>query len=240
MKIITLSPCLMQENTRKANSTALNQLYDTFKFDEYVVYDQCFEETDYHPGFKYIGHAKQKMGWVASRNALLEYFYNSDADYAFWIDANSTVTKTCWNDVTTLIDSIQKGKLNQCDAIFATLGIWVSQDRIQAKSAPDFMQNIHLIPARNDKSYNWMHGLIIKNFKKYYGQEFMIDPRCNMLEGTPEDVFFARLLRKYAACYVAPTITISKPSNKASTWAHNLNNYDYPPVLFDTDRKSVV
>lgn len=234
MKVVALTPCLMLPNNEKYNKKCLEQNY-SLGFDEYVIYDQCFAESDFDPRFTYIGHAKERVGWVAARNALLEWFYNSDYDYCFWIDANSAVTKTSMNDIHTILKNLREGNLSQCDAIFGTLGMWVSQDRIIAKSAEDYKQKVHLIPAKNNKSYNWMHGLILHNFKKYNNQEFYIDTRCDTKVGIAEDVYFSRLLRQFTSCWVAPTVVCSKPTSQASTtFASNDGKYNYPPVDYTT------
>ena len=233
-KIMALIPCLMLENNREVNKKALDSNYKHLKLDKFVIYDQCFSETDYDDRFTYIGHATERMGWVIPRNKLLEYFHNSDYDYAFWIDANSGVSKSTLNDLTTIIEAVKADKLTQCDSIFATLGLWISQERMQCKAAPDFFDNVHILPTKNNKSYNWMHGLIHKNFKKYYNQEFYIDERCDTKQGTADDVYFSRTLQRFTNSYVAPTVIINKPSSKAScTWANDKGTYEYPPTLFD-------
>ena len=233
-KIMALIPCLMLPNNREINHKSMVQNYDQLGLDEYVVYDQCFEPGDFDTRFTYIGHADKRMGWVTPRNELLKYFYNSDFDYAFWIDANSTVSGPTLNDILTVIKAVKEDKLMQCDGIFATLGMWVSQDRITLKSMSDYTDAVHIIPTKNNKSYNWMHGLIHKNFKKYYGQEFYIDERCDTRQGTADDVYFSRLLQRFTNCYVAPTVVLNKPSSKMScTWANEKGTYDYPPTLFD-------
>ena len=58
-----------------------------YPVDEFIVNDQEFMPQDYKPGFTYIGKHKERQGFVKGRNQLLEYFYNSDADYAIWMDA---------------------------------------------------------------------------------------------------------------------------------------------------------
>ena len=236
MKIMGLTPCLMLDNNRAINAKSIQNNIDILKLDEYVIYDQMFQPADFNSKCTYIGHADKRMGWAVPRNALLKYFYDSDFDYAFFIDANSVPSKPTINDLLSIIRSLRDGELSFCDAIFSTLGMWVSQERIMCKSLPDHLDNVHLVPARCDKSYNWMHGLFVKNFKKYYGQEFYMDERCHVLQGTPEDVFFARLLRKYANCWIAPTVVINKPSSNAScTMANGKGTYEYPPVLFDKE-----
>jgi hypothetical protein len=138
------------------------------------------------------------------------------------------------NDTVTVIEAIKADQLNKIDVIFATLGLWVSQDRIVAKQREDYMTHVQLIPALNNKSYNWMHGLIMKNFKKYYDQPVYIDSRCDVKLGTPEDVYFARLVRRYFNAYVAPTVVITKPSSNTSTHAGDgKGRYVYPPVKFE-------
>lgn len=224
----------MLPNNRNINKKSMDSNYQHLKLDEYVVYDQCFEEEDFDPRFTYIGHAQERMGWVVPRNELLKYFYNSDFDYAFWIDANSTISKPTLNDLTTIIDGIRSGTLNECDSIFATLGMWISQERMQCKSAADFFDTVHILPTKNNKSYNWMHGLFHKNFKKFYGQEYYVDERCDTKQGTADDVYFARTLQRFTNSYVAPTVCINKPSSQAScTWANDKGTYEYPPTLFD-------
>lgn len=232
--IVGLTPCLMLSNTRDINKRSLDLNYKQIPLDAYAVYDQCFDESDFDNRFIYVGHADKRMGWVTARNSLLEWFYNSDYDYAFWIDANSTISKSTLNDLLTIIDAVKQDKLTEIDGIFMTLGMWICQDRIQYKSAYDFLDNVHLIPAKTNKSYNWMHGLIHKNFKKKYNQEFYIDTRCDTMQGIPEDVYFSRLLRNFTNTYVAPTVIVTKPTSKQScTMANDKGTYEYPPVLFD-------
>lgn len=232
--ICGLTPCLMLDNTRDINKKSITSNMEHLQLDNWALYDQKFTENDFIDGCEHIAHDPDRAGWVKSRNGLLKWFYNSDYDYAFWIDANSTISKPTLNDVRTIVDAIKADKLTNCDAIFGTLGMWVSQDRIIAKSAEDFMDNVHIIPAKPNKSYNWMHGLFIKNFKKYYGQEFYIDERCDTLQGIPEDVYFARLLRRFTNAYVAPTVVCNKPTSKHScTMDNGKGTYEYPPVLFD-------
>ena len=91
-KIMALVPCLMLPNNHDINMTAMKQNYEYLEPDIFAVYDQCFEKDDFVDNFTCIGHADKRMGWVEPRNALLRYFYNSDCDYAFWIDANSTIS----------------------------------------------------------------------------------------------------------------------------------------------------
>ena len=111
-KIMALIPCLMLPNNRSFNLKAMKETRDLLGLDCCVVYDQCFSDADYTElyGFEYIAHSKERMGWVEPRNKLLEHFYNSDFDYAFWIDANSTVSKPTLNDLLTIIRAVQEDR----------------------------------------------------------------------------------------------------------------------------------
>ena len=233
-KIVGLIPCLMLENNRAANNEAIEHNYKHLNLDAVVIYDQAFAESDYDPRYQYVGHQPDRVGFTNARNGLLEWFYNSDYDYALWLDANEKVSTPTINDTVTVIEAIKADQLNKIDVIFATLGLWVSQDRIVAKQREDYMTHVQLIPALNNKSYNWMLGLIMKNFKKYYDQPVYIDSRCDVKLGTPEDVYFSRLIRRYYNAYVAPTVVITKPSSNTSTHAGDgKGKYVYPPVKFE-------
>lgn len=233
-KIVGLIPCLMLDNNREANNQAIEHNYKHLNLDAVVIYDQAFTDSDYDPRYQYVGHQPDRVGFTNARNGLLEWFYNSDYDYALWLDANEKVSTPTINDTVTVIEALKADKLSKIDVIFATLGLWVSQDRIIAKQREDYMTHVQLIPALNNKSYNWMHGLIMKNFKKYYNQPVFIDSRCDVKLGTPEDVYFSRLIRRYFNAYVAPTVVITKPSSNTSTHAGDgKGKYVYPPVKFD-------
>ena len=225
MKICILIPCLMLENNRSINHAAMEET-KSFGADAIIVYDQEFEESDYRSGFTYIGHQKKRKGFVTPRNELLRWFYQSDFDYAFWIDANERVSASSKNEVETLFDALHKGLEINC--MVATMGIWVSGERVLAKKRRDYFTSVYLL--RSKKSYEWMHGCIIRNFKKYYGAEIYIDERCDPWKGTSEDTYFIRLMRRLFECQLCPTLLLSKPNNKASTWMNKRDSYDYPPV----------
>ena len=222
----------MLDNNRKANKKAMRYALENYEgIDEFVVNDQEFLESDYEEGFKYVGHHKERQGFVNTRNQLLEWFYNSDADYAIWMDANAKVTKSSLNDLVTLIDVAKSGQL-EVDAVFSTLGIIVSGERIEAKKMPDYFDNIYLVKFK--QGYDIMHGLLISNFKKKYNMPIYIDKRCDPRKGTSEDIYFARLIRRFFNYRLCPTITVSKPTNKTSTWVANKTGYDYPPIDLPT------
>ena len=237
MKIVMLIPCLMLPNNRKANQRAMRYAKEFYTgIDEFVVNDQEFLESDYEEGFTYIGHHKERQGFVNTRNQLLEWFYNSDADWAVWMDANAIVSKPTLNDFITLVDAAKDGRLEEVDAIFATLGLMVSGERIELKKRDDYFDAIYLInqTAKNSIVYDTMHSLFLVNLKKRYGQEIYIDKRCDPHKGTSEDIYFARILRQLFNTRLCPTLTISKPTNKASTWVSGKRGYDYPKADFKT------
>lgn len=225
MKICILIPCLMVDNNRKANYEAM-EFAKSYGADEIVVYDQEYQQQDYHKGFTYIGHQEKRQGFVKPRNELLRWFYESDYDYAFWIDANEKVSTTCINEVETLFCALRHGTEVNC--MMATMGIQISAERILAKKRRDYRKSVYLL--RSKKGYEWFHGLIIRNFKKYCGTEIYIDERCDPLTGLSEDVYFPRLLRNLFECQLCPTLVVSKPANRTSTWMNDKKNYDYPVI----------
>ena len=239
-KIVCLTPCYMKENVRKRNHHCLSILRENFDFDEFVIYDQAFSEEDYDNRFTYIGHQPEGVGFIKPRNDLLKWFYESDYDYAFWIDANSTISKPTRNDVHTLIHYCKNNKLDDIDAIFSTLGIINDAERIKLKQEIGYKNKLTLLPAKYDAKSNWFHGLLMKNFNKYYHETPYIDerfdPRAN--NGLVEDVYFSRLIRKLYNCYHAPTIIVNKPNSNYSTHQDNgTGKYNYAKINYaETDR----
>lgn len=236
MKIVLLTPALMLDNNREANKNAMQYALDNYSIDEYVCYDQEFKQGDYLQGYKYIGNQKERQGFVKPRNELLKYFYNSDYDYAFLIDANEKITTSSLNDLETVLHALKTGKIAS-NAILTTMGIQISAERMVAKQKKDYFDSVYLL--RNKKGYEWIHGLIIRNYKKYYNHEIYIDERCNPLEGIVEDVYFVRTLHRLFECQLCPTIVASKPSNKTSTWQQNADSYAYPVTDNPTINKMI-
>lgn len=230
MKVVLLIPCLMLDNNRAANHKAMRYAKENYNVDEIVVNDQCFSESDYEEGFTYIGHHDERQGFVRGRNQLLEWFYNSDADYAIWIDGNARVSKTTLNDFRTLVDVTKRGDL-PVDVVFSTLGIYVSGERIEARKREDHREKIRLVKAQG---CDWFHAMFLANLKKKYGIAPMIDERCDPKKGVSEDVYFARLLRRIVSCRQCPTIIVSKPSNKTSTWIAGKDGYKYEKIDYAT------
>lgn len=230
-KVVMLIPALMLANNRKANHSAMTYGLENYPVDEFIVNDAEYAPEDYRPEFTYIGHHAERQGFVKTRNQLLKHFYNSDADYAIWMDANGRVSKSTLNDLSTILNALKTGEVDM-DVIYSTLGINISGERIAVKKMPDYLDNVYLVKFKN--GYDWMHGMIMKNFKKYYGVEPYIDERCDPHVGTSEDIYFARLLRRLFDYRLAPTVTVSKPSNKTSTWVADKKGYKYPKPDYAT------
>lgn len=231
MKVIMLMPCLMLRNNRKANHAAMEYAKQHYPVDEIVVNDAEFLPEDYREGFKYIGHHTERQGFVKTRNELLKYFYDSDADFAIWMDANKRIAKSSLNDFVTIVKALKEGKINT-DLIFSTLGIWLSSERVAAKKLPTYFDETYLVKFKG--GYDWMHGLVMRNIAKVYGQRLFIDERCDPRQGWPEDVYFTRLLRKLFDYKLAATVTVATPTNKSSTWMAKEKGYKYPKVDYAT------
>ncbi len=224
-KIVLLTPCLMLDNNREVNHKAITKNHE-LPVDHHVIFAQEFNHDDYMYDIEYIGSC-ERAGFAKSRNELLKYFYNSDYDYALWMDGNATLSKSSLNDMYNLIHGL-KNEIINIDACTSTLGICVNKARMDIKSKDDYFTRVTLIPSVNN--CEWFHGLIIKNFKKYYNQELYIDEKCDPKNLLPEDIYFIRLLDKYYNVYCCPTITINKPPSKTSTWMNNEDGYNYPPI----------
>lgn len=238
MKIVGLVPCLMQDNNREMNKKCLSFALNNYQLDDICVFDQCFKESDYQDNIRYIANKTEKMGFIVPRNSLLEWFYNSDYDYAIWFDANEYCSNTCLNELINIVQALKSGRLD-IDCICSTMGIQASLDRSNAKQQDDYFEKITLKPLPFTKGtvsgYYTMHGMIIKNFKKYYNVEPYIDDRCDPWKGTSEDTYFGMLLRNSFDCHLAPTLVFSKGSANTSTWMNNQNGkYAYPPVDTNT------
>ena len=226
MKVMLLTPCLMLENNRECNLKAQKYALENYKgIDQFVIYDQAYENSDYLDGYTYIGHQKERQGFVKARNELLKYFYNSDYDYAVWMDGNKTVSKSAINDFNSVIKAIKDDNV-EVDVILSTLGILISPERMEIKKRPDYFKNVYLLFKKHE--YRYMHGMFMKNFKKYYNDEVYISEECDNFKGVPEDEYFIDLLRCLYKTYLCPTIVINTPSNKTSTWMNDQNGYDYP------------
>lgn len=215
----------MAENNRKANHSAM-EFAKNYGADEIVVYAQEFQPQDYRDGFTYIGNEEKRQGFVKPRNELLHWFYESDCDYALWIDANEKVSLSSINELETIFGALRNGLEINC--MLSTMGIQISAERILAKKRSDYKNSVYLL--RSKKGYEWFHGMINRNYKKYYGAGIYIDERCDPLVGLSEDVYLPRLLRRLFECQLCPTLILSKPSNKTSTWMNEKGSYDYPPI----------
>jgi hypothetical protein len=97
---------------------------------------------------------------------------------------------------------------------------------MEIKKRPDYFNSVYLLFKKHE--YRYMHGMFMKNFKKYYQDEVYISEECDNFKGVPEDEYFIDLLRCLYKTYLCPTIVVNTPSNKSSTWMNNQNGYDYP------------
>lgn len=226
--VVLLTPCLMRPNNRAANAKCMAKQRRQIRPDGIMVAAQCFEEGDYEPGIEYVVRSPEGLGFVGARNALLEAFYRSDYDYAVWMDANSWLSEPTLNDFETLLDAVRRGLVG-FDAVFSTLGIMVDGDRQTCKTKADYFRRVHFMPAVQGNC-DWMHGLVMVNLRKRYGWAPFIDARCDPWEGTSEDTFFSRLLKRMCRCAKLPTAVVAKPAAKTSTWMSNAGKYAYPPV----------
>lgn len=233
----------MRDNNRKANIKYITENIGKTKADKYIIFAQCFTDNDYATlrasNVEFIGNATEPQGFVKPRNELLRYFYNSDFDYAVWLDANESVTGTTMNSFLTVMDAVKTSKVD-FDAIFSSLGIIASSERIQLASMDDYFDVVKLLPTSrySVKNSPWLHSCFMKNLKLYYDKELYIDARCDPWKGTSEDTYFSTLLRQCCKCYLCPSITVSKPPAKTSTWMHDAVDdkgnpkYAYPPIAW--------
>ena len=228
-KIVQLTPALMLDRNRKQNLECMQWSLDNYDLDARVCYEQEFEDGDYLDGFQYISGNVKRQGFVIPRNTLLDWFYDSDYDYAMWMDGNCKIGAPCVNDLNTIFEHLRDGTLD-IDYIHQTMGMYVDPYRILAKKRKDYFTHVYLLRTKEDVIQ--IHGAIFKNFRKYYGHKFMIDERVEPYNGVSEDVYWAHLLRLHVPFYTCPTIIASKPSNKHSTWMNEKENYDYPPLNY--------
>ena len=227
-KVVMLIPCLMRDYNREANHKAMAYALQNYELDEYVVDAQEFSPEDYREGFTYIGHHSKGVGLVKARNELLDWFYNSDYDYAFWLDSRCKISKTSVNDYLTVLRAIKEGVVD-VDVILSTIGVYISGERIAAKQAADSFDTVKLIPAKKRVLYDGINGEFMVNFKKKYGIEPKIDERCNPALGVGEEIFFNALLRRLFDVYLAPTIVVSAGSIKNSVWMQGKASYAQEP-----------
>lgn len=227
----------MLDNNREANNFCLDLMKQIPNISEVVVYDQCFTDSDYREGFTYIAHDKERAGFIKSRNELLKWFYKSDYDYCIWLDANSYYSKTCYNDLNTIIQNICDNNI-QLPVILATLGIQISPERMAIKSQEDYRDKVYIL--KSEKGYLWFHGMFQKNFRKYDNQELYISEDCDVWKGLNEDVFFLTLIRRLYNVYLAPALIMTKKNSyRSSTWMSDKGSYDYPTVDMNEINKMV-
>ena len=218
----------MLPNNREMNHRCIDINHTLIQPDEHVIYAQEFDDTDYRKDITYIGNIS-RQGFVLPRNQLLKWFYDSDYDYAIWCDANKSISKPSENDLYNILDALRCGRV-EFDVCTMSLGLIVNEQRMALRSDASYLDNVFIVP--DICGCYWFHGLIMKNFKKYYSDEYYIDKSCNPKDPVylPEDVYFTHLLCNYFTVYCCPTISWSTFSNKTSTWQQDKTCYDYPPV----------
>lgn len=239
--ICALIPCLMRDNNREVNTRLILENLSLLQIDKFVILAQSFTASDKamlsDPRIEIIKDYESGVGFVKSRNDLLQWFYDSDYDYALWIDANEKVTESTLNSYFTVLDAIRENKVD-VDAVFSSLGIMNNAERIQLASEDDYFKVCKLLPASrySIRDLSWLHFCFMKNLRKYYDTQLYIDEKCDPREGLPEDAYLSSLLRQHVNCYLAPSITVSKPPATTSTWMHDSTNvqgvasYSYPPI----------
>lgn len=227
-KIVLLMPMLMLDNNRKENNAALDYALEHYDVDLIAINAQEFKEYDYrrmHNKICYIEEHAKRQGFVKSRNQLLEWFYESQFDWAVWLDANAKVSRTSLNDFRTVISAIKNDAID-VDVILSTLGMYISDMRIVARKAPDHLENVKLTKLPKNK-YAWMNGMFMVNFNAKYNKMPDIDTECGPEKGIGEDSYFVQLCRNLFEVRICPTIMISKPPVKTSTWKANEKGYKY-------------
>lgn len=234
MKILGLIPCYMLPNNRDINKACMLKFKTYYNCDKIIVLSQGFEQDDYLDGFEYIGNYPEGVGFVKARNELLKYFYESDYDYALWMDANGWFSKTSYNSVVTITNALKNNKL-ELDVILSTLGIVNSSYRQDDKQREDYFERLAIVPV--PKEQRWFHGLIMKNIKKYYNLELFCER--DITRGVAEDVFFVQLLRRVFTTFACPDLCVTKSSSKTSTWMNNNSSYDYPEDDYDECEKMI-
>lgn len=241
-KVVMLSLCLMQENTRELNNKTLDYALEHYDVDLIVINAQEFDEFDYrkHDKIKYIGNHAKRQGFVKGRNQLLEWFYSSDYDWAIWLDSNVRIARTALNDFRTVLSAIRRGELDDVDFIASTLGNHITQLRIDAKKARDHFENVKVTTLGGSKDTGWMAGLMMCNIHKKYGVSVFIPEECVSQKGLMEDVYFVTLCRKYFEYRVCPTITIAIPPAKTTTWRSSHDGYKYPPVAWEVLNRMIL
>lgn len=220
----------MLENNRQNNLDRIRFGAENYGLEEVAIYDQCFTQSDKDlmpDNVVLIGHEIEPKGFIVPRNALFKWFYESDYDYALCFDAHDKVSKPSLNDLQTVVSALKSCDL-KVNAVMSSTGIWISQERMQAKQRKDYKDVVWIL--RSKKDYEWLHGTIICNFKKRYGITPYIDSRCDNWKGTPEDMYFIRLLRRLFPnqTQIMPSVVFSEPSNKESTWMNEEERYNYP------------
>ncbi len=242
MKVAMISLALMQDNNRELNNKNLDYALENYQVDVIAILDQEFKPEDYreHDSIKYVGHVKKRGGFIHAENKLLKWFYDSDYDWAVFVDSNVKIGKSSLNDFNSIIAAIKRGDLEDIDIVESTAGQHPNMLRSEAKKLSTHNEIVRLttIPEKYTESA-WLDGMFIKNFKKYYDKEIFIDERSKPELGLSPDLYLTKVFRKVFEYRLCPTIMINVPPAHTSTWRTADTGFKYPKIDWHTLEKLV-
>lgn len=235
-KVCALVPSLVTPVNEKTVFRRIEQLHNTLGINTVVVYDQCWGPRPEEPWLKQIGRKTKPCGFVTPRNALLEWFYDSDFDYALLMDSTAGVSKPQQNAFLTLLSWLET---EDCpyDVIKTVFQLWVSTEGILDHRRGNYdktilVSTVEVPPKVRDGTLN---GLFIANFAKKYSERPLIPEVCDPMKGLPEDVFLLNLLTRLYQTGLCSSLGVFKPNGpQLSTWRPSQKAlYDYPPIKKD-------
>lgn len=226
-KIVLLMPALMLDYMRDDYNKALDYALEHYGVDKIVIFAQAFQDMDYRDDdrIEYIGKLEKGLGIMKARNGLLNWFYDSEYEWAVCMDSCDKISLTTINDFRTVIEAIKNDQI-EVDAITSTFGQNISGLRIAARAAEDHLENIKLVASSADSESHYFQGLFMRNFNKVYGMRVMVDETLDIHNGATDDLYYVLLLRRLFDVRQCPTIVFSVPSgNRASTWMQGDTRY---------------
>lgn len=238
-RLVLLMPMLMMDHNRKDYNKAIDYALEHYDVDLIAINAQEFKESDYRddPKIAYVLKYDTRQGNSRSRNQLLEWFYNSEYEWAVMMDAGDKITKTTLNDFRTVVDAVKRDII-EVDVITSTFGNNISGIRIAARAAEDHLENIKLVEQTADSESHFFQGLFMRNFNRDYGMKVYIEENLDFDKGVMNDPYFVLLLRRLFEVRQCPTIVFSVPgNNRASTWMTDQTKY--PKTQYPTIKKLV-
>ena len=147
---------------KKVIQNSIKHLLKIFPADQIKVCAQNYKEEDYIDGLDYIIKSKEGFGCGGARNELLKIFYASDEDYCMLLDDDTVLYDTpCSRKLFELLNDKGFLRFKNVDAICGTETYNKKHVRISTAQL-----TFEKMP------FEQLNGLlIIKNFKKYYGEE---------------------------------------------------------------------